>query len=116
MASISAIFSPQSAAGGIENVTKVTALAAGASSSEISLGTNQLFAITGIASSTAAAPLNMNVEFGPAGLGAATAADMGLPLNQVFTFDTGEQFKSIRVYNNATTGAIDVYVMKLSKS
>ena len=115
MATFSAVFSPSSASGGVESVTKQT-ISAGASGAEIALGTNQLFAISSIASSTAAAPLNINLEFGPSGLGAATASDMGLPIGQVFTFDTSDEFKSVRVFNNATTGSVDVYVMKLKRS
>lgn len=118
MATFAAVFSPASASGGVESVTKVAALAPAASSAEIVLGQNQLFAISAIPVGTPGATTGayINLEFGPAGLGAATASDFGIPVNQVLTFDTGEQFKSIRVFNNCTTTNVDVFVLKLSKS
>jgi hypothetical protein len=116
LATFAAVFSPSSASGGVESVTKVSALAAGASSAEIVLGSNQLFAISSIASATAAAPFNINLEFGPPGLGAATASDMGLPVGQVFTFDMSDEFRSIRVFNNCATGPVDIYVLKLKRT
>jgi hypothetical protein len=101
----------------VESVTKQTITPA-ASGAEIVLGQNQIFAITAIPVGTPGATTgaNINLEFGPTGLGAASAADMGLPVNQVFTFDTSEQFKSIRIFNNCTTTNVDVYVLKLSRS
>jgi hypothetical protein len=101
----------------VESVTKQT-IAPNASGAEILLGTNQIFAITGIAVGTPGTTTgaNINLEFGPAGLGAATAADMGLPVNQVFTFDMSDEFKSIRVFNNCTTSNVDVYVLKLKRT
>lgn len=117
MAVFSAVFRPSDSTGGIEKVNKVTALAAAASSAEIVLGTNVPFAIVAIPIGTPGATTgaNINVRFGPLGLGAATAADFGIPVNVVLTFDTGSGFQSVRVFNNCTTSAVDVYVMPLSK-
>ena len=117
MATFAAVFSPGSASGGVESVTKQT-IAAGASGAEIALGTNALFAISAIPIGTPGATTgaNINIEFGPSSLGAASASDFGVPVNQVFTFDTSAQFRSIRIFNNCTTTSVDVYVLKLSRS
>lgn len=117
MATFAAVFSPSSASGGVESVTKQT-IAPAASGAEIALGTNQIFAISAIPVGTPGATTgaNINLEFGPAGLGAASAADMGLPVNQVFTFDMSDEFRSIRVFNNCTTTNVDVYVLKLKRT
>lgn len=117
MAVFASILKPTDGAGGIESVTKSAGLAAAAVSSEIKLGTNQLFAIVamplGTPGSTTAA--NINVRFGPDGLSTADATDFGIPVNTVLTFDTGDTYRSLRVYNNCTTTAVDVYVLKLSR-
>lgn len=118
MAVFASILKPTDAAGGIEAVTKAAGIAAGASSNEIVLGTNQLFAVVGMplgtpGSTTAA---NINLKLGPAGLSAAAATDFGIPVNTVLTFDTGDTFNSIRVFNNCTTTAVDIYVLKLSRT
>lgn len=106
---------PTSASGGVENVTK-QAIGAGASGAEIVLGNRQIFSIVAIAAATAAAPLNINVKFGVAGLSAAANTDMGLPFGTVFQFDTGEEFSSIRVFCNSTTAGCDLYVCKLTRT
>lgn len=99
-----AVLTPWSATGGIQDTTKVAALGAGASSSEIVLGNNVTFVVWGTQ--------QINVRYGPAGLGAAAATDFGIPANTMVITDTGEEFKSIRVFNNGASAA-DVYVMRL---
>lgn len=116
MATISAILVPAQGQGGIESVTKQT-IAPAASGAEIALGNNMIFAIVGIPVGTpgAATAANINVQFGPVGLGAATAANFAIPVGQIVTLDTSDSFRSIRVFNNCTTTNVDVYVMKLSR-
>lgn len=120
MATFHAIWKPTDAAGGIQHTVKVAALAAGTSSAEISLGNNQLFSITAFANAVGTTTNNINVRFGPAGLGAATATDMGLPCGTPTSdagplfFDTGDTYQSIRVFNN-TAQTVDIYVCKMSR-
>lgn len=100
----SAVLTPWSATGGIQDTTKSAALTAATSTAEIVLGNNVTFVVWGTQ--------QINVRFGPAGLGAATATDFGIPANTLVILDTGEEFKSIRVFNNGS-GAADIYVMRL---
>lgn len=100
----SAVLTPWSASGGVQDTTKSAALASGSSTAEIVLGTNVTFTVWGTQ--------QINVRFGPAGLSAATATDFGIPANTLVILDTGEEFKSIRVFNNGASAA-DIYVMRL---
>lgn len=112
---------PKSATGGLQNTTKVTALGAGTSSAEIVLGNYQLFMIAAYSPAAPTGTTNINIRFGPAGLGAATASDFGLPVSGLTTsglpmiFDTGREFSSIRVFNN-TSGTVDIYVMLIQRA
>jgi hypothetical protein len=126
MAVLSHIFVPAQGSGGIESVIKVAALAGQASSAEIALGNNQLFMVTAFfvgAAPTGAA--NINLAFGPTGMAAAAATDIGLsatgfaggsPSLTYTVWDTGDSFKSIRFWNNAQAAAtVDIYVTRLSR-
>lgn len=76
-----------------------TATLAGASSSEIVLGVNCLFAFS-VTSATAGASLN--IRFGQPGMPAAAATDFQVPAGQVVLFDTGLAFTSVRVFGTGT--------------
>jgi hypothetical protein len=116
-----AVLTPYSASGGVSDCQKVTALAINTSSSEIVIGPRTIFSIYASRAAGSAAASDsgtVNFRLGPAGLGAATAADPGLPLNSgPFIIDTGEEFSSIRVFNNTgVTGAtIDVYIVRQAR-
>lgn len=111
---------PSSATGSIESVTSQT-ITTGASGAEIALGSRQLFMLTAFAQAAGTTTNNINVKFGPSGLGAATVADMGLPISgPTFSvapviFDTGDEFQSIRIFNNSTASVV-IYVMKLNRA
>lgn len=104
MARFAAVLSPYSGTGGFQETTKFAGQAAGASSAEVALGSNVSFVVWGTQ--------QINVKFGPTGLAAAAATDFGIPANTLVTFDTGEEFRSIRIFNNGSTTA-DIYVMRL---
>ena len=120
MATFNGVWKPTDASGGIQHTVKVAALAAATSSAEISLGNNQLFSIVAFANAVGTTTNNINVKFGPVGLAAAAATDMGLPVGtptssiQPVIFDTGDTYQSIRVFNNSAQ-TVDVYVCKLSR-
>lgn len=84
---------------------KVAALAASASSAEVSLGSNTIFAINGSD--------HFHIKFGLTGMAAAAATDFRVPKDVTIVLDTS-RFTHIRVYNS-TVAAIDVYVLVLSK-
>src|SRR6266481_5659862 len=111
---------PKSATGGIENVTSQT-ITTGTSGAEIALGPRQQFIITAFAQAASTTTNNINLRFGPAGLGAATVADFGLPISgptfsyAPYMFDTGEEFSSIRIFNNSTATVV-VYVMLINRA
>jgi hypothetical protein len=109
---------PKSGSGGIENVT-TQSITTGASGAEIALGPRQYFMITAFAAATPTAASNINLKFGAAGLSAATASDMGLPVSgpgfsvAPAIFGMGEEFTSIRIFNN-TSATVVIYVMLLN--
>lgn len=80
----------------------VNAAPAGASTAEIVLGTNCIFAINATA--------DINIKFGNSGMGAAAATDYRIPANQQTTLDTGSAFDRIRVFGTAS-----VSIQKLSR-
>ena len=86
---------------------QILGLAGSTSSAEISLGTNRIFGIN--------ADQDVTIKFGQAGLGAATGVEYRLPANSQTTFDTGDAFASIRVFNKSAT-AVNIYIQKLSRS
>lgn len=106
---------PKSGSGGIENVTTQT-ITTGASGAEIALGPRQLFVVTAFAQAAGTTTNNINIKFGPAGLGAAAVTDMGFPISgptfsvAPILLGTGEEFNSIRIFNNSTASVV-VYVM-----
>ena len=118
MATPSIIPVPKSGSGGIENVTTQT-ISTGTSGAEIALGPRQIFMLTAFAASAPAGLENICLKFGPAGLGAAAATDMGLPCSSPsagsapIVFGTGDEFTSIRVYNN-TSASVTIWVMLLN--
>jgi hypothetical protein len=120
MATFNGVWKPTDASGGIQHTVKVAALAAGTSSAEISLGSNQIFSIVAFSNAVGTTTNNINVRFGPVGLGAATATDFGLPVGTPTSdagltyFDTGDSYQSIRVFNNSAQ-TVDIYVCKLSR-
>jgi hypothetical protein len=101
MAVFSAILCPSSAP-----VQKVAALAATTSSAELAFGNNTIIAVN--------ATQDITIAFGQAGMGAATASNFRIPANTTQTFDLGQTFSSIRVFNLAASAA-DVYVQPLSR-
>jgi hypothetical protein len=119
MATFSATWKPTDSTGGAQHTVKQT-LTTGTSGAEISLGNNQIFMIVAFAAAAGTATNNINVRFGPTGLGAAAATDMGIPCGTPTSsasplfFDTGDTYQSIRVFNN-TAGSVDVYVCKMSR-
>jgi hypothetical protein len=114
------IICPKSATGGIEHVVSQT-ITAGASGAEIALGARQHFIVAAFAQATGTTTNNINIKFGPAGLGAATASDLGLPISgptfsvAPMIFDTGEEFNSIRIFNNSTASVV-VYVTLINRA
>lgn len=100
MATFSAIFAP-----GI--TTKVVALAGSASSAEIVLGKDVKFAIVATTSP-------INIAFGQPGMAAADATGFLIPAGVIASFDLGNAYTSIRVFNNTASTATDVYVLQLA--
>ena len=87
--------------------TKIAALGATTASAEQAMGKNTIFAI--VADGTC------NIRFGPAGsVPAPDATDFLVPTGAILTFDVGAQWTSFKIYN-PTGGAINAYVMILSK-
>lgn len=101
MAVQDAIFAP-----GKERGNKIAALAATTSSTEQSLGSDVIFAIN--------SPVDIHIRFGVTGMGAATVADFRIPAEATLTFQTGQAFTHIRVFNSDAS-ATDVYILPLSK-
>jgi hypothetical protein len=117
MALQTSIFAPVSASGGVEDVQKASAIANGASSAEIVIGPRTIFAVVAMPTAGQSPNGYANIRFGPAGLAAATASDFGFPFGVVLTFDTGEEFNSIRLFNGSSVaGTVDFYVMRLSRA
>ena len=100
MAVFDAVFVPAGAA------IKEAALGASASSSEISLGENKIFAV----SATDA----YHVVFGRAGMDPADVADFRVPSGVIAVFDTGHEFTHVRFFNSTAAG-IDIYLQPLSR-
>lgn len=111
---------PKSASGGIENVTKASPTT-GASTAEIAIGPRQLFMLSAFAATTPTGLSNINLKFGPAGLSAAANTDIGLPISgpgfsvSPTFWETGDEFTSIRVFNN-TSATVDVYVTLINRA
>ena len=101
MATFSAVFSPTGP--GQDLSSTVTA---SASSAEIVLGTDRIFAIN--------ATDDVNIAFGVSGMAAAAATNFRIPGGTVATYDTG-QFDRIRLYN-ATSATITYYIQLLTKA
>lgn len=100
MALFDAVLVPAGAA------TKISALGASASSAEVLLGANKLFAV----SATDA----VHIVFGQTGMAAADAADFRIPAGVVAVWDTGHEFTHARFFNS-TGAAIDIYIQPLSR-
>jgi len=79
-------------------------IGAAASTGEIVLGKNAIFAINATA--------DINIKFGNAGMAAAAATDYRIPANQQTTLDTSDTFDRIRVFS--TPGG-NLSVQKLSR-
>jgi hypothetical protein len=80
-------------------------LGANASSAEIVLGKNCIFLVVCVAA--------CQIKFGNTGMSAADATSQSIPSNYPMTFDTGDQFTSIRIFS--TPGSL-YSVLKLAKS
>lgn len=109
---------PKSGSGGIENVT-VQSPTTGTSGAEITIGVRQYFMITAFALTTPTGASSIHLKFGPAGLSAAAATDMALPVSgpgfsvAPMLFYTGDEFASIRIFNN-TSATVNIYVMPVN--
>jgi hypothetical protein len=120
MATPQTVAVPMSATGGAENCVSQT-ITTGSSGAEIVIGNRTQFMITAFAQATGTTTNNINIKFGAAGLGAATVADFGLPISgptfsvSPAVFETGDEFSSIRIFNNSTASVV-VYVMKLNRA
>jgi hypothetical protein len=116
VATFAAIFAPASASGGIEDSQKAAGVVNLASSAEISVGVRQIVNIFAVPTPGQAPNGYSNVRFGPAGLGPAAATDFPLPDNTLVTVDLGEEFASIRFFNNSSiAGTRDYYVARLAR-
>lgn len=111
---------PKSASGGIENVTQQS-IGTGASGAEIAIGPRQYFMITAFATTTPTGASNICLKFGAAGLSAAAATDMGLPVSgpgfsvAPVIFGMGDEFSSIRVFNNTSaTVLINILLLNIA--
>ena len=104
MATFAAIFSPKSATGGVNDVQNATVT--NASSSEIVVGLRQLIRVSNgnVASAT--------IKFGVSGMGAATATDHIIGLNQYQDFAMGDEFDRVRIFSAGTS--VIVTVMRLT--
>lgn len=111
---------PKSASGGIGSVV-TQSITTGASGAEIALGPRQLFMLTAFAGTTPTGASSIHLKFGGSGLSAAANTDMALPISgpgfsvQPVYFDTGEEFQSIRIFNN-TSATVAVYVMLINRA
>lgn len=120
MATVGLTCIPKSGSGGIENVTSQT-ITTGASGAEIPLGSRQAFMLTAFATTAPTGASNINLKFGASGLSAAAATDMGLPISgptfsvAPVVFETGDEFQSIRIFNN-TSATVVIYVMLLNRA
>lgn len=86
-------------------VPTTATLGATSSSAEIVLGKNCIFLVVCAAA--------CQIKFGNSGMAAASATDQLIPSNYPMTFDTGDQFTSIRIFS--TPGSL-YSVLKLAKS
>lgn len=84
-----------------------TTIGTGASTAEIVLGVNALFAVSTVGTTASF------IKFGNAGMAAAAATDFQLPPNSLTYFDTGAAFDRIRIFDAATATHS---VQKLSRS
>lgn len=111
---------PKSGTGGIESVV-TQSITTGASGAEIALGSRQLFMLTAFATTTPTGASNINLKFGASGLSAAASTDMGLPTSgpgysvAPAYFETGDEFQSIRIFNN-TSATVVIYVMLVNRA
>jgi|SRR5581483_7466162 len=85
---------------------KIAGLAASTSSSEQTLGNNEIFAIN--------ADQDITIKFGAAGLSNAATTDFRIPANSTLVFDVGTKFTSFKVFNQGASAA-NIYYMFLSK-
>ena len=85
--------------------TKYTAVADGAGTAELELGTDQIYSVIGTGA--------FHLKVGLVSLGAADAGDDLFPANAKAVLDTGRN-THIRMWN-ASGAAIDLYVKKLFK-
>lgn len=85
MATFSAIFTPDS------TQDQSATVGAGVSSAAITLGKIRKFAIN--------ASGDMNIIFGQAAVGAATASNFRIPSGVIAVYDTGDENNTIRIFN-----------------
>ncbi len=107
MAVLSAIF-----AFSAEKPQKVTALAAATSSAEIVIGKDRKIAIVCTANGAQVAQ-SFTIAFGTAGMAAADATNMAIPLNTIAVFTMGNAADRIRVFNLGAAAA-DIWIQPLS--
>lgn len=98
-----AVFSHILVPGGSPAITAT--LGAAASSAEIVLGNRCVFLLVCSAA--------CQIKFGNTGMGAAAATDLLIPANVPMTFDTSDQFTSVRIFS--TPGG-NYSILKLTKS
>lgn len=79
---------------------------AGASSAEIVIGNNQIFAIN--------ASGDVNIAFGNSGMAAASNSNFRVPSGVTAEYDTGSQNDRIRLFNNGGS-SINYWIQLLSR-
>jgi hypothetical protein len=104
MARFSAVYSPKSASGGVNDIQNATVTAA--SSAEIVVGFRQMIRVSNGNIATA------TIKFGVSGMGAAVATDHIIGLNQFQDFEMGDEFDRVRIFSAGTS--VIVTVMRLT--
>lgn len=103
MATYSAVLPPAAA-----KPTKIAALAATTSSSELPFPKNRIIAIQ--------ATGDVQVVFGVSGsVATADATGWYIPQGRVDTFDMSDQWTAIKIYNPGAS-AVDVYILELGRN
>jgi hypothetical protein len=95
---------------------KSTALANGAASGELVLNKRRAFVIVAYPNTAPTVPGGTGgiaIKFGLTGMTAPDATFYQIPLGQQTTFDTGDAYDRIRIFNNSSV-AVDVYIKPLT--
>lgn len=86
---------------------KIVALATTTASGEQVFGSNTLLAIN--------ADQDITIAWGTSGMAAPTTSDFRLPAGTTMTFDFGQAYDRLRVFNQSASTAANVYMKSFSR-